>query len=204
MDKLREKDIKIDELRNESINIINVTQNSSNKGAKGETIYKELLQEITPDVEIIEKNKTNQNCDIEIRNDNVYSLHEVKYYKNSVNIDEINKLHTDIKINKPDYAVLASLSSSISNKKNFSIDIIDNCLVIYLTYVQKNPENIKLACLIGETFARNRILNDTKLDTIKTEILKAQMSNPSWRETLNQEVMKRLGVVDKKGTRIKQ
>lgn len=37
---------------------------------------------------------------------------------------------------------------------------------------------------------------------VKTEICKAQMTNTSWRETLNQEVMKRLGVVDKKGTEI--
>ena len=43
---------------------------------------------------------------------------------------------------------------------------------------------------------------DKRGSLVKTEILKAQMSNASWRKTLNQEVMKRLGVVDKKGTKM--
>jgi arylsulfatase A-like enzyme len=37
---------------------------------------------------------------------------------------------------------------------------------------------------------------------VKTEILKSHMSNEFWMGTSKQEVMKRLGVVDKKGTRI--
>ena len=37
---------------------------------------------------------------------------------------------------------------------------------------------------------------------VKTEILKDQMRNPSWRGSRKDAVMKRLGVSDKKGTRI--
>ena len=180
-DKLREyyqtqldkKEEQITSLQSQNINIIKTTQNSANKGDRGEFIYNEYLRSFIPDIEIIEKNKTKKNCDIEVRNGMIYSLHEVKFYKNSVDLNEINKLHNDIRINKPDYAILASLTSSISCKPNFTVEIIEECLVIYLSNVLESPENIRVACIIGDVFYKNKILNNnTKMETLEIEITK--------------------------------
>jgi hypothetical protein len=128
-------------------NISNVFlhKNSSNKGRISENVLEVLLSNRFPSSVIIRTTNDSHSGDFILKNDNKPDvLIENKDYDKNVNTDEIIKFHRDIKENNI-CGILVSQNSGISTKHNFSIEIINNKILMYIHNCNYDMDKINFA-----------------------------------------------------------
>ncbi len=144
------------------INDINniFTNNSCKKGEMGENMIETLLNKEFSDYEILNMSKEPHKGDFHIIKSNKPKiLLELKNYSLNVPKREIIKFIDDIKTNNMS-GILVSLNSGISTKSNFSFEIINKNIIIYIHNFNFDIDKIKLAINIIYTL-HNTIKNKT-------------------------------------------
>ena len=150
---------------------LNKYNNSTLKGQMAENNVEELLCGMYKASEIIRKSKESKTGDIILKRINMEPiLFEVKDFKVNVPITDIDKFIRDV--NESNISgIMLSISSGISNKKNFQIDITkDNNICIYIHNVEYDIEKIRLAVDIIDNLG-SKLKENKKNITITTEII---------------------------------
>jgi len=120
-------------------------KNSSDKGKLSENRLETQLSIQFPTYTIDRTSSSGHSGDFILKTDYKPDvLIENKDYNINVNKDEINKFHRDIKENNI-CGILISQNSGISNKNDFSIDIIDNNILMYIHNCNYDMDKVKHA-----------------------------------------------------------
>lgn len=121
------------------------SKSSQNIGKIGESQLESALNAGFPSAEVLNTSGERASCDFKLmRNGKPPILIETKEYTRNVNKDEVIKFIRDIKECKT-HGVFLSQHSGIANKKNFEINVIDGCAVVYVHNVEYSPEYIRIA-----------------------------------------------------------
>jgi hypothetical protein len=155
--------------------------NSSFKGAIGETELQALLNKMFPSAEIINSSGTKACGDFMMERDNRPNImFENKVYDRNVTPDEVQKFIRDVDEIKTN-AIFLSQNSGISRKKNFQVDIHKGLIMIYIHNVQYSPDKIQLAIDIIDNLSERiqdldvendeNIISKSLLDEINTEFI---------------------------------
>jgi len=111
-------------------------KNSAYKGKQGENKIEKLLNNIFQDAEIIEMATTNHAGDFHLRRDNKDMIMiENKDYKANVGFDSVEKFRNDCE-ELDMHGVILSHYSGIATKRDYSVEIINNKVLVYLTNVE--------------------------------------------------------------------
>lgn len=114
---------------------------SSVKGKRKEDDYYKLLVD-NLDYDISNTSTSANNMDILLKIDDSINIRiDIKNYANNIPLKEITKFHNDIKITRS-HGILISDKTNISNKKNFTFDILENKFIAF--YISKNDMNIDI------------------------------------------------------------
>ena len=110
--------------------------NSSRKGEYSQNKFLENLYEEFPEHDIIDTSDQGYLCDFELKKEDCPDiLIELKNYNSPIPKREIEKFHRDT-FDSGKCGILVSISSGISNKKDFSFEIISkdgfNCILFYI------------------------------------------------------------------------
>jgi hypothetical protein len=136
MSELSSRVIKIDDSFTQ---YMNYTKISSNKGKVKENTYFNLMTQRFPEYEIENCSQNPNSMDILLLIDNVEIRIDIKDYASNIPLKEINKFHSDI-LNKKSHGILISDNSGISNKENFTFDLIQNKYIAF--YISNNNLNM--------------------------------------------------------------
>lgn len=151
----------------------NKYNNSSTKGKIEESRLEVVLNKMFPCGEITNTSKTPHACDIEVKRENLPTiLVENKSYSTNVNKKEVEKFKRDIKEQKKS-GIFLSQHSGITSKKHLHIDIIGDCILVYLHNVNYEPCTIQLGfdIIYGlQPIINENITNNKKKDDIITNI----------------------------------
>lgn len=150
----------------------NKYNNSSNKGRIEESRLEVVLNKMFPCGEITNTSKTPHACDVEVKRENLPTiLVENKSYSTNVNTKEVEKFKRDIKEQKKS-GIFLSQHSGITSKKHLHIDIIGDCILVYLHNVNYEPSTIQLGfdIIYGLQPIIKNITNNKKKDDIITNI----------------------------------
>ena len=145
-------------------------KNSSIKGKMSENILETLLSKRFPNYIIDRTSSEPHSGDFILKTDNKPDvLIENKDYEKNVNTDEINKFHRDVKENNM-CGILISQNSGISTKNNFSIEINDNNILMYIHDCQYDMDKINFALDIiyslYDYVSKNKNTNKNNIDDI--------------------------------------
>ena len=111
-------------------------KNSAYKGKQGENKIEKLLNNIFQDAEIIEMATTNHAGDFHLRRENKDMIMiENKDYKANVGFDSVEKFRSDCE-ELDMHGVILSHYSGIATKRDYSVEIINNKVLVYLTNVE--------------------------------------------------------------------
>jgi hypothetical protein len=155
---------------------LNRYNNSTFKGQMAENNVEELLCKIYQSSEIIKKTKEYKTGDLILKRINMEPiLFEVKDFKVNVPITDIDKFIRDV--NETNISgIMLSISSGISNKKNFQIDITkNNKICIYIHNVEYDVDKIRLAVDIIDNL-ESKLRENTENITITKDIIE-QINN---------------------------
>lgn len=121
-------------------------KSSQSKGEISQNMFVNLLSRDFPDAEIEDKSKEPHSGDIIFsRKDNRPVMIEIKNYTRAVPKPEIIKFQQDAE-NLKYHAILISINSGISKKKDFSFEITkDNLILFYIHNCGYSTEKFKLA-----------------------------------------------------------
>ena len=155
--------------------------NSSFKGAIGETELQVLLNKMFPSAEIVNSSGTKACGDFMMERDNKPNImFENKVYDRNVTPDEIQKFIRDVGEIKT-HAIFLSQNSGISRKKNFQVDIHKGLIMVYIHNVQYSPDKIQLAVDIIDNLSERiqdldvendeNVISKSLLDEINTEFI---------------------------------
>jgi hypothetical protein len=155
--------------------------NSSFKGAIGETELQALLNKMFPSAEIINSSGTKACGDFMMERDNKPNIMlENKVYERNVTPDEVQKFIRDVDEIKT-HAIFLSQNSGISRKKNFQVDIHKGLIMIYIHNAQYSPDKIQLAVDIIDNLSDRikdldvendeNVISKSLLDEINTEFI---------------------------------
>ena len=123
--------VRIDRMNDQVENIFSIKGSSNVKGKLGENIIATHISNAFPHYEVSDMSNTGHEADFHVNTDFGKVLLEVKTYTSSVNKEQIDKLHNDIKRTGIKYAIFLSTTSGISGKKGISWDIYgDNKSII--------------------------------------------------------------------------
>lgn len=135
---------------------------SAYKGKHSENNIEIILNNIFPDAEILNMSKTDHSGDFHLKRlDKETIIIENKCYKKNVRYDSVEQLQNDCKdLNM--HGIMLSHDSGISTKKDWSIEIINNKILIYLTYVNYDACKIKSAVSLIDNLSLelNNIIKD--------------------------------------------
>ena len=149
---------------------LNKYNNSTLKGQMAENKIEELLCSIYNSSTVTRTTKDSKTGDFILsRSDKQPIIFEVKDYSINVPNTEVDKFIRDINENKMN-GVMLSLSSGISNKSNFQIDIINDNICIYINNVNYEIEKIRLAVDIIDNL-EHKIKNNKNNITITSDII---------------------------------
>jgi len=141
---------------------------SAFKGQQSETKIENLLNNIFQDGEITNMAKTNHAGDFHLRRENKdMVMIENKDYKANVGFDSVEKFRNDCKdLNM--HGVIISHHSGIATKRDYSVEIFDNKVLVYLTNVEYDGCKILTAVnLIDNLSAQlNKICNTNDTNNI--------------------------------------
>ena len=155
--------------------------NSSFKGAIGETELQALLNKMFLSAEIINSSGTKACGDFMMERENKPNImFENKVYDRNVTPDEIQKFIRDVDEIKT-HAIFLSQNSGISRKKNFQVDIHKGLIMIYIHNVQYSPDKIQLAVDIIDNLSERiqdldvendeNVIGKSLLDEINAEFI---------------------------------
>lgn len=154
-----------DKLTTELTVFLDKYKNSSFKGALAENRIESILNTIYPRAEINRTAQENKSGDfIMSRTDKTPILFEIKDYNRNIPTDEINKFIRDINEHKIS-GIFLSISTGISKKHNFHIDINDNNnIMVYIHNMNYDEDKIKSAVdIIDALHARLNTFNKNEI-----------------------------------------
>ena len=126
-------------------NLFEKQKNSTLKGKESEEKLESCLNNAFPHGEIICQSGQPQCCDYLLkRQDKPDILFENKDYNNNVPHEEIKKFIRDVEYQKK-HSILLSQHSGVTQKTNYQIDIHDGNIMIYIHYVNYEPNKIQIA-----------------------------------------------------------
>ena len=164
---------KMDDVLNELSDFLNKMKNSSvHKGNYGQNILENVLNSAFPSSQIVNTSGTKASGDFMIKRDNKpVILVENKDYKYNVNADEVKKFIRDIN-EQNTHGIFLSQHSGITTKTNYTIDIYEGKVLVYLHNVEYNPDIIKCAVNIIDNLAyKVEIIENDEGETISKETL---------------------------------
>ena len=158
-----------EKVNNELITFLDKTKNSSYKGQMAENQIESILNRLYPDADIKRTSNEDYSGDIIMsRNDNIPILFEVKDYNRNIPTDEITKFNRDI-IDNDMCGIFISISTGISKKRNFEIEISENNnIMLYIHNMNYDSDKIKLGVdIIDNLFSRLKLNNkdDVKISS---------------------------------------
>lgn len=131
-------------------------------GKHSENNVELILNNIFPDAEISNMSKTNHSGDFHLKRLNKDAIIiENKCYKKNVNYDSVEQFHNDCKdLNM--HGIMISHDSGISTKNDWCVEIIDNNILVYLTFVKYDACKIKSAVSLIDNLSLqlNNIVKD--------------------------------------------
>jgi hypothetical protein len=144
---------------------------SAFKGQQSETKIENLLNNIFQDGEITNMAKTNHSGDFHLRRENKdMVMIENKDYKANVGFDSVEKFRNDCKdLNM--HGVIISHHSGIATKRDYSVEIFDNKVLVYLTNVEYDACKILTAVNLIDNLSTqlNKICNTNNSDNISID-----------------------------------
>jgi len=147
-------------------------KNSAYKGQQSETKIEILLNNIFQDGEITNMAKTNHAGDFHLRRENKDMIMiENKDYKANVGFDSVEKFRNDCEeLNM--HGVILSHHSGIATKRDYSVEIINNKVLVFLTNVEYNGNKILTAISLIDNLScqLNKICNNNKTDNITIDL----------------------------------
>jgi len=164
---------KIDDVMNDLSDFLNKMKNSSvHKGIYGQNILENVLNSAFPSSQIVNTSGTKASGDFMIKRDNKPAiLVENKDYKSNVNADEVKKFIRDIN-EQNTHGIFLSQHSGITTKTNYTIDIYEGKVLVYVHNVEYNPDIIKCAVNIIDNLAyKVEIIENDEGETISKETL---------------------------------
>ena len=148
--------------------------NPSRKGEYSQHKFIESLYSEFPEHEVIDTSDQTAMCDFNLKkSEKPDILIELKNYNSPVPKREVEKFHRDT-IQNSVCGILVSISSGISNKKDFSFEIIDNCVLFYLHNNGFNCSRLRFT--VNVIYKVKEILS-TKESNEKIEITKGMLEN---------------------------
>jgi hypothetical protein len=164
---------------------------SNIKGKEKEDDYYKLLVD-NLEYEIINTSMSVYNMDILIKINEMLNIRiDIKNYSNNIPLKEITKFHNDIKITRS-HGILISDKTNISNKKNFTFDILENKYIAF--YISKNEMNIdvikkalNIIINIDKILNKNdvKILDRTVLNKLNKILIDYSISITQIKENMN-------------------
>ena len=148
---------------------------SAFKGQQSETKIENILNNIFQDGEITNMAKTNHAGDFHLRRENKdMVMIENKDYKANVGFDSVEKFRNDCKdLNM--HGVIISHHSGIATKRDYSVEIFDNKVLVYLTNVEYDGCKILTAVNL--------------IDNLSVQLNKICNTNDSNNISINQDTM---------------
>ena len=122
-------------------------KNSSAKGRFGETRMEDILNTLYPSAEIINTTSIPNSGDFLIKGRSRVLpdiLVETKEYTRNVCKEEVDKFIRDVMCQRK-HGVMISHASGIAGKRPFEIEVHQQCIVIYVSMAQYEPERLKIA-----------------------------------------------------------
>ena len=150
----RECDGRVEQLHNrlEAVAIGTGVRNKSTvRGEEGEQKVGEMLLRMFPTAEISDERRRRGRGDFVVTLNTVHMMLEVKNYTKNVTKAEITKFERDMREN-PEYTcgVLASLSSGVCSKEDFSLEILNDRPVLYIHRLTEDPNRLRCAMRLFE------------------------------------------------------
>ena len=143
--KLNDTQKSFQNIENNFQNFFEKQKNSTLKGKESEEKLESCLNNAFPHGEIICQSGQPQCCDYLMRRqDKPDILFENKDYSNNVPHEEIKKFIRDVEYQKK-HSILLSQHSGVTQKTNYQIDIHDGNIMIYIHYVNYDPNKIQVA-----------------------------------------------------------
>ena len=106
--------------------------NSSRKGATAENILLKNLTEAFPDAEVVDMHTEKNAGDIHIIKDNKPKiLIDSKHFDTTVPKKDLDKFYADIQLQNCS-GILCNAFGGIANRKDFSIDFVDNNILVFI------------------------------------------------------------------------
>jgi len=147
---------------------------SSTKGKVSENILSSILQKMYPSGDIQFVGTTKESGDFILnRNDKPTILIENKNWERNVIQEEVKKFLRDIELNKC-CGLFLSQNTGVANKHNYEINIHDGNVLVYIHYVNNDPEKIKIGIDIIDHFKEMLTeleSEDVDIDTISKDLL---------------------------------
>ena len=152
--------------------LIKKMEGASTKGRISETILSSILSTLYPYASINPVGNVKESGDfIMERTDKPKILIENKNWSCNVYQDEVKKFIRDIEINHC-CGVFLSQNTGIANKRNYEINVHNGNVLVYVHFVNNDPEKIKIAIEIIDHFKeRLNDLTTSEVDTINKETL---------------------------------
>lgn len=124
---------------------------STVRGEEGEQEVEVELLRLFPTAEISDERRTRGRGDFVITHGAVHMMLEVKNYSKNVTKSEITKFERDMSHN-PEYTcgVLASLSTGVCGKEDFSLEILHDRPVLYIHRLREDPNRLRCAMRLFE------------------------------------------------------
>lgn len=150
----RECEGRVEQLHNrlEAVAIGTGVRNKSTvKGEEGEQKVGDMLLRMFPTAEISDERRRRGRGDFVVTHGTVHMMLEVKNYTKNVTKAEITKFERDMREN-PEYTcgVLASLSSGVCSKEDFSLEILNDRPVLYIHRLTEDPNRLRCAMRLFE------------------------------------------------------
>ena len=161
-------------LNQESVNeLLKKMEGSSTKGRVSENILSSILQKLYPSGTINFVGTTKESGDFMLeREDKPKILIENKNWDKNVIQEEVKKFIRDIDFNKC-CGLFLSQNTGVANKQNYEINIHDGNVLLYIHYVNNDPEKIKIGIEIIDHFKHklDQLSSTDEVDSISKEVL---------------------------------
>jgi hypothetical protein len=161
-----------DKVNTELMTFLDKSKNSSYKGQMAENQIENIINTLFPYAEVKRTADENNSGDfIMTRNDNIPILFEIKDYNRNIPTEEVQKFIRDVTDNNM-CGIFISISTGISKKRNFEIEISENNnVMLYIHNMHYDPDKIKLGVdIIDNLYHRLKLSNKNDV-TISTELL---------------------------------
>jgi hypothetical protein len=147
---------------------------TSTKGKVSENILSSILQKMYPSGDIQFVGTTKESGDFILNRDSKPTiLIENKNWERNVIQEEVKKFLRDVEINKC-CGLFLSQNTGVANKQNYEINIHDGNVLVYIHYVNNDPEKIKIGVDIIDHFKEmlSELESDeVDIDTISKDVL---------------------------------